>query len=225
MLMLAATRNRNEKCVPDQLSEVANGVYQVRLPLPFALNSVSCYVLRDGDGWVIVDAGLDYEAGRAGWTAAFASLEIAPHAVTRIILTHAHPDHYGMAAWLAQQSGAPISLSAGERAFAERVWISGGYSSSDFVDFFRGYGLPEAEAVQVQRDMVALRAMTGVANTMQVIAAGDVIQIGPRQFAAVSTPGHSDGHLSFYCADERLMLSGDAVLSKITPNIGLWPGG
>ena len=80
---------------------VAQGIYQIQLPLPFPLRIVNSYVLRDGEGWTIIDTGINYPAGRSAWLAALAKLEIAPKTIHRIILTHAHPDHYGMAGWLA----------------------------------------------------------------------------------------------------------------------------
>ena len=88
--------------------QIAEGIFQVQLPLPFPLRIVNCYVLPDGEGWTIIDAGINYPEGRAAWQVALDELGIAPKSIRQIILTHAHPDHYGMAGWLAEQSGAPV---------------------------------------------------------------------------------------------------------------------
>lgn len=203
---------------------VAEGIYQVRLPLPFALRIVNCYLLRDGGGWAIVDSGLNYPPGQAAWQAAFDALAIRPEAITRIILTHAHPDHYGMAGWLAERSGAPVLLSPVEQAFAERVWGSDMVYSA-IVAFFQQHGMPPDLIEAVRAQMATLRPMTRPHPPTTALPPGAQLTIGGRAFLAIETPGHSDGHLVFYCADERLLLCGDTVLTKITPNISLWPHG
>jgi glyoxylase-like metal-dependent hydrolase (beta-lactamase superfamily II) len=205
--------------------QVAEGIIQIQLPLPFPLRIVNCYLLRDGDGWTIIDTGINYPAGRAAWQAAFAALGIAPTTIRRIVLTHGHPDHYGMAGWLAEQSGAPVLLAPLEQDFVRRVWHAGAANEQTIVDFFQAHGMPSELAEQVRQSMAETRAMTLPWPATSVIEPGESIQIGERAFQVVAAPGHSDQHLVFYCAEERLLLCGDAVLIKITPNISLWPHG
>lgn len=205
--------------------QVAEDIFQVQLPLPFPLKIVNCYVLRDGDGWAVVDTGIHYPPGEAAWRAAFTLIGIDPSAITRIILTHAHPDHFGMAGWLAQQCGAPVLLAPEEQAFAERVWRHGPANEQQIDIFFRAHGLPGQLAEQVRATMAENRAMTQPWPATTVLAPGAILTIGRRQFRAMATPGHSDQHLVFYCAAERLLLCGDAVLTKITPNVSRWPDG
>lgn len=203
--------------------EVADGIFQIQLPLPFPLRIVNCYALRDGDGWVIVDTGINYAEGRAAWRSAFAELEIDPATIGLILLTHAHPDHYGMAGWLTQQCAAPVVLSPGEQAFAERVWRDGERNIAAVIDYFEANGLPPDLAEQVRISTIENREMTMPWPETSTIDPGSTITIGKRRFEAIATPGHSDEHLVLYCADERLLLCGDAVLTKITPNISKWP--
>ena len=204
---------------------VAEGIFQVQLPLPFPLRIVNCYVLRDGDGWTIIDTGINYPAGRAAWHAALAELEIAPKLIRRIILTHAHPDHYGMAGWLAEQSGVSVQLAPLEQEFVRSAWHAGAANEQVIVDFFHAHGMPTELAEQVRHSMAETRAMTLPWPATSTIEPGGSLRIGARSFQVIATPGHSDQHLVFYCAEERLLLCGDAVLIKITPNISLWPHG
>jgi glyoxylase-like metal-dependent hydrolase (beta-lactamase superfamily II) len=204
---------------------VAQGIYQIQLPLPFPLRIVNSYVLRDGEGWTIIDTGINYPAGRSAWLAALAKLEIAPKTIQRIILTHAHPDHYGMAGWLAEQSSAPVQLAPLEQEFVRTAWHVGAANEQAIVDLFQAHGMPTELAEQVRHSMAETRAMTLPWPATRAIEPGGVVQIGARRFQVIATPGHSDQHLVFYCAEERLLLCGDAVLIKITPNISLWPHG
>jgi len=209
----------------DGLAQIAEGIYQIPLPLPFPLRIVNCYLLRDGDGWAIVDSGLNYPPGQDAWRAAFAALGISPQSISRIILTHAHPDHYGMAGWLAALSGAPVLLSPDEQTFAERVWGGGEPVYRAVTDFFRSHGMPEDLTVAVYEQMAALRPMIQPMAVTTALPPGTRLRIGSREFQTIPTPGHSDGHVVLYCAEERLLLCGDTVLIKITPNISLWPHG
>jgi glyoxylase-like metal-dependent hydrolase (beta-lactamase superfamily II) len=207
--------------------QIAEGIHQVQLPLPFPLRIVNCYLLREEDGgWTVIDAGINYEAGQAAWQAAFTELDIAPARIRRIILTHTHPDHYGLAGWLAAQSGAPVLLAPGEQRFVQRVWHDGPVNEQHINTFFQSHGMPAALAEHVCATMATIRAMTEprpAATT--ALAPGTTFQAGGRTFQAIATPGHSEEHLVFYCAGERLLLCGDTVLTKITPNISLWPHG
>ncbi|HEU5087273.1 MAG TPA: MBL fold metallo-hydrolase, partial [Roseiflexaceae bacterium] len=139
--------------------------------------------------------------------------------------THAHPDHYGMAGWLSQLCGATTYLAPIERAFVEATWLAPEEQQQAVATFFQGHGLPADLAATVDSDIRQLRAMTQPAPPMAPIHAGETLRIGTRLFELVHTPGHSDGHLVLYCEAERLMLCGDTVLTKITPNIGIWPWG
>jgi glyoxylase-like metal-dependent hydrolase (beta-lactamase superfamily II) len=207
---------------------ISTDIYQVTLPLPFALRSVNCYLLRGGEGWTVVDCGLNTSQGRETWHEAFAELGFRPQDVHQIVLTHAHPDHYGLAGWLqAEAEGRPtVFMSAREAELAHLVWQEEAGWAEAVTTFWRNCGIPDelVTAVVIETDRTRQRTKPHP-QTIQTIEPGTTIQLGQRHFQAIHTPGHSDGQLIFYDAEDGLLLCGDHVLQKITPNISLWPFG
>ncbi len=203
---------------------IADGIYQVRLPLPFALNHVNCYLLREADGWTVLDAGLNWPAARDGWRAAMAELGFDFHDIRRIVLTHMHPDHFGLSGWFQAQSEQTVYLSPREAELAQDVWVNNSWRPERMDDYWRMGGITPEVAAVVSSQTLHLREMT-LPHPAQIalIPPGARVEMGGRRWLAIHAPGHSDGQLIFYNEGERLMLSGDQVLMKITPNIGLWP--
>lgn len=206
------------------INEVAPDIFLVTLPLPFALNIVNCYLLRDTDGWTVLDTGLHTEAGEAGWRAALAALGLAPQAIQRIIVTHHHPDHYGMAGWLQGLTGAPVHLAPREAELAAGIWGKPLALPEPMLALFTAHGTPEALAATIAHDVARLRAATLPHPVLTPLLPGEQLLMGGRSFVALHAPGHSDGQLIFYAERDGLMLSGDHLLNKITPHIGVWPG-
>lgn len=204
--------------------EVAPGIYQVRLPLPFALNHVNCYLLRDDDGWTLLDAGLHQPNIRVAWEAALAELGIEPGQIHQIVLTHMHPDHFGLSGYAQALTGAPVYLSPRERELAQAVWIEDNWRLDAHSDYWRAGGVPTAVRSVINEQTGHLREMTMPhPHAISTIEPGAIVEMGSRRFRAIHAPGHSDGQLIFFDASDGLMICGDQVLMKITPNIGLWP--
>ena len=205
--------------------EVAPAIYQVRLPLPFALNHVNCYLLDDGDSWTILDAGLNRPELVERWEAAWRELGIHRRNIHRIVLTHMHPDHFGLAGWLQQECDAPIYMSPIERDVAHFTWYEEATSErlALFNEYLRTAGVAADVATVVLKQQDYLRAMTRpLPTSITTLAPGSTVQMAGRSFTAIHAPGHADGQLLFYSAADRLLLCGDHVLQKITPNIGYW---
>lgn len=208
------------------LTKITDDIYQLRLPLPFALNHVNVYLLHGTDGWTIVDCGINWQAGRKAWLAAFDELKIKPEHIEQIILTHVHPDHFGLSGWLhhlAQEAGkqVPVKTSLREDQQAANIWRQG--RAIEFGKWLQVHGVPAAMANDVNHSMDSTFKMTlPHPPPLDHIGAGQQIRMGERDFTIIHAPGHSDGQILFFDEADSLLLSGDHVLMKITPNIGLW---
>jgi glyoxylase-like metal-dependent hydrolase (beta-lactamase superfamily II) len=205
------------------IAEVAPDILIVPLPLPFALNSVNAYLIRDGAGWAVVDAGLHTPAGEAAWRAALDELGAAPGAITRVLLTHFHPDHFGMAGWLQALSGAPVLMAPREIALARALWGKPDAVQDPMVPHYARHGAPPEVVAAIEATVAELRACTRPHPALTPLHPGSTLRVGGRLLEAIEAPGHSDGQLIFYDRADRLVLCGDHVLTKITPHIGLWP--
>jgi len=206
------------------MQPIAENIYQIRLPLPFALNHVNCYLLRDPDGWTMLDTGLNWPESQQAWQAAFAELEIDDSQLRRIILTHMHPDHFGSAGYWQERTGAPVYMSPREAELARTVWVENGWRAELSSGFWQRAGVTAAllETVTTTTDRLRQRTMPHPA-TIEHLLPGATIAMAERNWQILHAPGHADGQLIFYNLAEQLLLSGDQVLMKITPNIGLWP--
>lgn len=207
------------------LLQVAEGIYRVEQPLPFALRIVNCYLLDNADGtWTLVDTGLNLSQSQDVWRAAFDSLGIQPGQVSQIVLTHIHPDHFGLAGWLQELTDAPVRLSQREADAARVFWMDANNRYRTLAEQMVHLGTPAESIEQVITGVAFLIGMTTPHPTeWEIITPGAPLRMGGRVFTPILAPGHSDGQLLFYDPADRLLLSGDHVLMKITPNIGLWP--
>jgi glyoxylase-like metal-dependent hydrolase (beta-lactamase superfamily II) len=209
------------------VTQIASDIYQVQLPLPFALRIVNCYLLRGDEGWMVIDTGLHTAEGEAGWRAAFESLDIQPGDLRQIVVTHHHPDHYGMAGWLLEWNGVevPVWMSERERGMVERVWWQADSQSAEFSTLMRRAGVGADMLDGMLRVTAEVRERTRPQVTsIQTIAPGDWQTFGGRQFRILNGPGHSVAQVLLYDQADKLLFCADHVLMKITPNVGIWPG-
>lgn len=208
----------------NSLLQVAEAIYQVQLPLPFALRIVNCYLLDNGDGsWTLLDTGLNTPDGQAVWGAAFDALGITPRQISQIVLTHTHPDHYGMAGWLQALTDAPVRLSLREDAAAQTFWVDADDRYAATTEQMAHMAVPAEVNQQIVEGIALTRALTYPhPDRRELIQPGATLRMGGRDFRPILAPGHSDGQLIFYDPADRLLICGDHVLMQITPNIGLW---
>lgn len=207
----------------DSITKISHDLYQIQIPVPFPLKTVNCYLAHQDGAWTMIDTGLQYAPAREVWARAFQTFQIEPRAIRQIILTHAHPDHYGLAGYFQDLTGAPVLLLDREIESAALEWQADGEHMEMIARYFARHGLPSSIGASVHERQMQVLAMVQPQPVLTPLAEGDTVEIGGETYHVVWTPGHADGHIVLHRAD-GLAFVGDHVLLKITPNIALWPG-
>lgn len=206
--------------------EFAPGIFLLRLPLPFALNHINVYLLLEDGGWSLIDTGINTEESRQVWESVFKSPLLADRVLRKIVVTHHHPDHIGLAGWLSERLNAPVYMTRGELAVAGRYADPLRDVVAERTPLWNEHGLPPQVAQDLLRHMPRYSAQVcKLPAKVMEIAVDNAIEIAGRQWTPIIGQGHSPDHLSLLSADGRLLIGGDQVLPTITPNIAVWPGG
>src|SRR6201982_1873726 len=170
---------------PGETLGIAPGVRWVRMQLPFALDHINLWLLEDGPGWTIVDAGDATAETTAGWERIFAE-RLGGLPVTRIIVTHHHPDHIGLAGWLADRWQAPVWASQKEWLFARLMTRSADDPRELRRDFARRAGLDEsASELFAEHHQGYRRGVPSVPSSFRRLADGSIIEIGGRKWRVI----------------------------------------
>lgn len=204
--------------------DIAPGVRWLRMPLPFRLNHINLWLLEDRDGWTIIDTGLATDDNRAIWQRVFAEVT-GDRPIHRIILTHFHSDHSGLAGWIAEQTGAELWMSDGEW---QRSQIFHNARADDWMetvaDFFTLAGCPDDIVASTRARWASIGdRVSPMPPRAQRIAAGDTIRIGDFDWQVLIGRGHAPEHVSLYCAETDTLIAGDQVLPQISPNVSVYP--
>jgi len=208
--------------------ELAPGVRWLRMGLPFALDHINLWLLRDHDddgreGWAIVDCGIANDATRAAWEQVFATaLDGLP--VLRVIVTHMHPDHIGLAEWLCQRHGCRLWISATDwnaaRLASQSTTSFGGESAARF---FASHGLIDPGALAAVRDRRDYYAsmVPSVPTAYRRLMDGQSLRIGPHEWQTIVGYGHAPEHIALYSRSLGVLISGDMVLPRISTNVSV----
>jgi glyoxylase-like metal-dependent hydrolase (beta-lactamase superfamily II) len=233
---------------PGRSLEVAPGVRWLRMRLPFALDHIHLWLLRDAldgtEGWTVVDCGIADEGTRAAWRQVFEQ-ELQGLPVLRVLVTHMHPDHVGLAHWLTRrfsrerEPGDPPLLDAGPPAAVDdcRLWISAtdfnaariasqrttGHGGEAAARFFAAHGLtdPEAQAKVRARGSYYASMVPQVPERFARLMDGQRLRIGGRAWQCIAGYGHAPEHIALHCPELGVLISGDMVLPRISTNVSV----
>lgn len=203
--------------------EVAPGILWLRQPMPMQLDHINVYLLRDGDGWTLVDTGLNTAQCRALWRLVVATrLQGLP--LKRLICTHNHYDHAGLAAWLMREYALPLSMTYGEYFMLRGLMgpppkpLPPGHQL-----FYERAGMDESAIEQMIEPLRRDPFFPEVPPSYERLREDDVLTIGTRRWRVVIGEGHSPEHACLYCEDEALLIAGDQLLPRITSNVLVSP--
>lgn len=210
--------------VTGQVVELASGIYWARLPLPMQLDHVNVYVLADDDGWTVIDTGFESRRSRAAWQALLDG-PLAGRPVRRVIATHHHPDHMGLAGWFIAQ-GAELWTS-------RTAWLMARMQILDVQE------LPTPEAIAFWRhagmdpDLLLKRSQERPFNSADRshplppgftrLVEGQQIRIGTRNWHIRMGNGHAPEHVTLWSENDDVVIGGDQLLPSISPNLGVYP--
>ena len=211
---------------------VAPGIKWLRMALPFALNHINLWLLRDEvdgphgkvQGWSVVDCCISSDSAKAQWEQVFAD-ELEGLPIVRVIVTHMHPDHIGLAHWLCERWQVRLWVSAPDYCLA-RIGTQGatGFGGDAAAIFFAAHGLNDpASMAQIRgRTNYFPTLVPAVPSQYRRLLDGDVLTIGAHQWRCISGYGHAPEHISLYCEQAGVLIGGDMMLPRISTNVSVY---
>ena len=204
--------------------DIAPGVKWVRLPLPFLLGHINVWLLRDGDGWAIVDTGIFTATTREVWKNVFKTyLDDAP--ITRVLVTHLHPDHVGCAGWLARKFDVELWMSRDEYLLC-RVLVAdtGRRAPQEGIKFYAIAGYSR-ESLERYTDLFGKfgKVVAPLPESYRRLRDGMKLALGEHEWQVIIGRGHSPEHACLFCEELNILISGDQILPTISSNVSVYP--
>lgn len=214
----------DERPAPGAVLPIVRGVNWLHMPLPFSLGHINLWLLDDGDAWSIVDAGVFADETKAVWENVALNL-MNGRRLSRVIVTHLHPDHAGAAGWLTDRFDAPLYMSREEyllfrvlvadtgRATPEegdRFYTAAGFAGDQLDYYHKMFGMFGRYTAPMPESYIRLKD-------------GDCLQIGAHEWEVIVGRGHSPEHACLHCKDANLLISGDQLLPTISSNVSVFP--
>ncbi len=204
--------------------DVAPGVKWLRMPLGGALQFINVWAIADGEGWCVVDTGMQTRDTAQAWRTAFKEgLEGKP--ITRVIVTHLHPDHIGLAGWMTRKFDCRLWMTRLEYLQCRMlVADTGREAPEDGINFYKAAGWDE-DALENYRTRFGGfgKAIYQLPDSYRRVNDGDEFLIGAHTWRIVTGCGHSPDHACLYCPELKLLISGDQVLPRISSNVSVFP--
>jgi glyoxylase-like metal-dependent hydrolase (beta-lactamase superfamily II) len=209
---------------PTEPRQVAEGVFWARFPMPMSLDHINIWLLEDDDGWTVVDTCLGISSAKDVWEQLFSGF-MQNRPITRVICTHLHPDHVGLAGWLTEHFGCELWMSREEFLMCRAMASDTGRPAPDVaLRFYRAAGYDEEQLERYKNKFGNFgRAISPLPDSFRRLVDRETITIGGRYWQVIVGSGHSPEHVCLYCPGLKLLISGDQVLPRITPNVSVFP--
>ena len=203
-----------------ELTDVAPGLFWVRLPVPLRLNHVNCWLLDDGPSWTLVDCGMNTDDIFEIWDKLLRGL-LRNKPLGNLTFTHAHIDHIGYAGQMIKDTGCAVRLTMTEWLHGWLMWHEREEGLTDqFASYIKRNGASEDDAAAIMGSQRPSKFL-GLRPPREFhrMADGEIIQMGRRDWRVITARGHSPEHASFYCEADKILIAGDQILSHITPSV------
>jgi len=204
-----------------QLTKVNDYVYWLRMPLPFDLDHINLYLIKDNAGWAILDTGIGTSTTEKLWNEIFAQLDMP---ITRVIVTHMHPDHIGMAGYLVEKFKVPLHMSFGEY-FVARSLVAGARGADNWqdIDYLQKCGMSQEYIEKASENKGGIgKVVKPIPLQFQRMVEGETLTLAGIAWQIMIGRGHSPEHACLYAPELNTLISGDHVLPDISPNIGTY---
>ena len=204
--------------------EVVPGVHWIRMRLPMQLNHINLWLLEDGDGWTVVDSGIRNEETANAWKQLFAG-PMGGKPVKRVIVTHMHPDHIGLAGWLVRKFDVELWITRTEFLMCRNLVADTGQEApQEGVRFYRAAGWNDELIEHYKARFGGFgHGVYKLPNSYRRIGEGNEIVIGGRTWRIVTGNGHSPEHACLWCPEANIVISGDQLLPRISSNVSVHP--
>ncbi|TYB79971.1 MBL fold metallo-hydrolase [Maritimibacter fusiformis] len=208
---------------PGEAIELAENLLWLRIPMPFRLDHVNSYALWDNDGWTIVDTGIDSEDTRALWRDLMRG-PLGGKPVARLIVTHPHPDHIGLAGWFQTEFGVELITTQTAWLYARMLQLDRQLKPVDeTLAYWRAGGMdPELyEKRRTERPFNFADLVADLPLGYRRVKEGSTLRFGGRTWDVHIGNGHAPEHATFWSRDDELVIGGDQLLATISPNLGV----
>jgi glyoxylase-like metal-dependent hydrolase (beta-lactamase superfamily II) len=203
---------------------IAPGVHWVRMRLPMQLNHINLWLLEEEDGWTVVDTGINDKITADAWTRLFEGAMRGPP-VKRVIVTHLHPDHVGLAGWLVKRFNVTLWMTRTDYLLCRNLVADTGQDApEEGVRFYRAAGFSDEAIAEYKTRFGGFgRGVYRLPQSYRRMQDGEQIAIGNRLWEVVVGRGHAPEHACLWCREDNLFISGDQILPRISSNVSVFP--
>jgi len=206
------------------MKEVTPGIYQIQLPIPNPyLKYVNIYLVQGNSGHLLIDTGWNIDEAFDSLKKQLAEIGISFKDITQIVITHFHPDHYGLSGRLKRLSRAKVALHNLEKDIVDSRYINMDDLLRQMERWLHSNGVPTDEMRELQRASLGMAKFVTPASPDITLLGGETIATDSFNFKVIWTPGHSPGHICLYEPAQKVLISGDNILPTITPHVGRHP--
>lgn len=206
----------------DKMMQIVPGVYQIQISLEnLPMGHVNTYLLEGDDGWVLVDTGWDTPSAFQSLQNQLRDIGLDFRDITRIVITHVHADHFGLAGKIKKLSGAEVAMHRSEAETVQSRYRDMDLLLEQMGNWLRTNGVPEDELPSLQNVSMGMAKLVNPVDPDRLLSGGETIPVKDSSLKVFWCPGHSPGHICLHDQERKLLFAGDHILPEITPNVGL----